>query len=107
MFYTYINSSFTGMTPQGCEREKRVCQKLWHEDTTKVLLLSIYMGVLAILKEYVMVFQVENSPVCSGPSSEKPLTGNHPVEEVRITFKVFFAILPGTFFFFCYLMSLH
>ena len=37
-----------------------------------------------------------DSPVCSGPSSERPLTGNHPVEEVRITFKVFYAILPGT-----------
>jgi len=58
MFYTYINSSFTGMTPQGRERKKRVCQKLWHEETTTVLRLSIYMGVLAILKEYVMVFQV-------------------------------------------------
>lgn len=54
----HINSSFTGMTPQGRERKKRVCQKLWHEETTTVLRLSIYMGVLAILKEYVMVFQV-------------------------------------------------
>ncbi|KAF3860132.1 hypothetical protein F7725_000387 [Dissostichus mawsoni] len=48
---------FTGMTPQGRERKKRVCQKLWHEETTTVLRLSIYMGLLAILKEYVMVFQ--------------------------------------------------
>ncbi|RXN22565.1 hypothetical protein ROHU_023414 [Labeo rohita] len=46
-----------GMTPQGLERKRRVCQKLWHEETTTVLQLSIYMGVLAILKEYVMVFQ--------------------------------------------------
>ncbi|XP_030272286.1 uncharacterized protein LOC115581383 [Sparus aurata] len=46
-----------GMTPQGSERKRRVCQKLWHEETTTVLRLSIYMGVLAILKEYVMVFQ--------------------------------------------------
>ncbi|XP_034146338.1 uncharacterized protein LOC109615009 [Esox lucius] len=46
-----------GMTPQGRERKKRVCQKLWHEETTTVLRLSIYMGVLAILKEYVMIFQ--------------------------------------------------
>ncbi|KAF3857796.1 hypothetical protein F7725_010997 [Dissostichus mawsoni] len=46
-----------GMTPQGRERKKRVCQKLWHEETTTVLRLSIYMGLLAILKEYVMVFQ--------------------------------------------------
>ncbi|XP_073729982.1 uncharacterized protein [Misgurnus anguillicaudatus] len=45
------------MTPQGLERKRRVCQKLWHEETTTVLQLSIYMGVLAILKEYVMVFQ--------------------------------------------------
>lgn len=58
MFFTYINSSFTGMTPQCRERKRRVCQKLWHEETTTVLRLSIYMGVLAILKEYVMVFQV-------------------------------------------------
>ena len=48
---------FTGMTQQGRERKKRVYQKLWHEETT-VLRLSIYMGLLAILKEYVMVFQV-------------------------------------------------
>lgn len=53
-----FNSSFTGMTPQGRERKRRVCQKLWHEETTTVLRLSIYMGVLSILKEYVMVFQV-------------------------------------------------
>ncbi|CAK6970466.1 hypothetical protein NQZ68_031049 [Scomber scombrus] len=33
-----------GMTPQGRERKKRVCQKLWHEETTTVLQLSIYMG---------------------------------------------------------------
>ncbi|XP_034058946.1 uncharacterized protein LOC117537731 isoform X2 [Gymnodraco acuticeps] len=46
-----------GMTPQGRERKKRVCQKLWHEEMTTVLRLSIYMGLLAILKEYVMVFQ--------------------------------------------------
>ncbi|KAJ8009977.1 hypothetical protein DPEC_G00069770 [Dallia pectoralis] len=45
------------MTPQCRERKKRVCQKLWHEETTTVLRLSIYRGVLAILKEYVMVFQ--------------------------------------------------
>jgi len=38
-----------------------------------------------------------DSPVRSGPSSERPLTGNHPVEEVRITFTFFYfvAILPG------------
>ncbi|KAI4821042.1 hypothetical protein KUCAC02_028994 [Chaenocephalus aceratus] len=46
-----------GMTPQGRERKKRVCKKLWHEETTTVLRLSIYMGLLTILKEYVMVFQ--------------------------------------------------
>ncbi|XP_077065678.1 uncharacterized protein LOC143718544 [Siphateles boraxobius] len=45
------------MTQQSRERKKRVCQELWHEETTTVLRLSIYMGVLAILKEYVMVFQ--------------------------------------------------
>lgn len=36
--YTYINESiFTGMTQQGRDRKKRVCQKLWHEETTTVL----------------------------------------------------------------------
>ncbi|KAK5894859.1 hypothetical protein CesoFtcFv8_011507 [Champsocephalus esox] len=40
-----------GMTPQCRERKKRVCQKLWHEETTTVLRLSIYMSLLAILKE--------------------------------------------------------
>ncbi|XP_034534681.1 uncharacterized protein LOC117809114 [Notolabrus celidotus] len=45
------------MTPQGRERKKRVCQKLWHEETTTVPQLCIYKGVLALLKEYVMVFQ--------------------------------------------------
>lgn len=38
--------------------KKRIYQKLWHEETTTVLQLSLYMGVLAILKDYVMVFQV-------------------------------------------------
>ena len=46
------------MTPQGRERKNRVCQKLWHEETATILRLSIYMGVLSLLKEYVMVFQV-------------------------------------------------
>ncbi|KAL6473267.1 hypothetical protein MHYP_G00194550 [Metynnis hypsauchen] len=46
-----------GMTPQGRERKKRICQKLWHEETTTVLQLSLYKGVLAILKDYVMIFQ--------------------------------------------------
>ncbi|CAJ1061482.1 hypothetical protein ROHU_023414 [Xyrichtys novacula] len=47
-----------GVTPQGRERKKSICQKLWHEETTMVLQLSLYMGVLAILKDYVMVFQL-------------------------------------------------
>ena len=56
---THINDSlFTGMTQQGKDRKKRVCRKVWHEETTTLLQLSVYMGVLAILKEYVMVFQV-------------------------------------------------
>ncbi|CAL8319557.1 unnamed protein product [Arctogadus glacialis] len=46
-----------GMTQQGKDRKKRVCRKVWHEETTTLLQLSVYMGVLAILKEYVMVFQ--------------------------------------------------
>lgn len=60
--YIYIqiwsDSVFTGMTQQGKDRRKRVCQKLWHEETTTRLQLSAYIGVLAIMKQYVMVFQV-------------------------------------------------
>lgn len=46
------------MTQQGRNRKLRVVKKLWHEDTKTELHLSVYTGVLAILKEYVMVFQV-------------------------------------------------
>ncbi|KAJ8356364.1 hypothetical protein SKAU_G00191580 [Synaphobranchus kaupii] len=45
--------SRNGMTQQGKGRKKRV----WHEGTKTELHLSVYTGVLAILKEYVMVFQ--------------------------------------------------
>lgn len=58
IYYVESHVSFTGMTPQGRERKRRICQKLWHEETTTVLQLSLYTGVLAILKDYVMVFQV-------------------------------------------------
>ncbi|KAL2089343.1 hypothetical protein ACEWY4_014031 [Coilia grayii] len=54
-FVVHLHLSFTGMTPQGRERKKKICQKLWHEETTTVLELSLYMGVLAILKDYVML----------------------------------------------------
>lgn len=46
-----------GMTVQGRDRKKRVIRKEWHESITTNLQLSLYMGVLSILKEYVMVFQ--------------------------------------------------
>jgi len=48
------------MTQLGKERKRRVVQKVWHEATTTELHLSVYTGVLPILKEYVMVFQVKN-----------------------------------------------
>lgn len=41
---------------QGRDRKKRVIRKEWHESITTNLQLSLYMGVLSILKEYVMVF---------------------------------------------------
>jgi len=46
------------MTQQGRNRKRQVVKKLWHEDTKIKHNLSVYTGVLAILKEYVMVFQV-------------------------------------------------
>lgn len=46
------------MTPLGRDRKQRVVKKLWHEGTKTELHLSVYTSVLAILKEYVMVFQV-------------------------------------------------
>lgn len=50
--------SLPGMTQQGRDRKQRLVKKLWHEDTKTELHLSVYIGVLALLKEYVMVFQV-------------------------------------------------
>lgn len=58
--YQHTNLSL-GMTQQDKERKRRVCQKIWHQETTTRLQLSVYMGVLAIFKEYVMVFQVVTS----------------------------------------------
>ncbi|XP_055031854.2 uncharacterized protein [Misgurnus anguillicaudatus] len=52
-----------GMTLQGRDRKQRVVKKLWHEDTKTELHLSVYTGVLAILKEYVMVFQSRDTLV--------------------------------------------
>lgn len=49
---------FPGMTQLGKDRKKRVVRKVWHEATITELHLSVYTGVLSILKEYVMVFQV-------------------------------------------------
>ena len=46
------------MTQLGKDRKKRVIRKVWHEATITELHLSVYTGVLPILKEYVMVFQV-------------------------------------------------
>lgn len=49
---------FPAMTQLGKDRKKRIIQKVWHEGTTTELHLSVYTGVLSMLKEYVMVFQV-------------------------------------------------
>ncbi|XP_060771419.1 uncharacterized protein LOC132882166 isoform X3 [Neoarius graeffei] len=46
------------MTDQGKNRKARICQKIWVESRKVDLHLSVYLGVLPILKEYVMVFQV-------------------------------------------------
>lgn len=50
--------SLPGMTQQGRDRKQRLVKKLCHENTKTELHLSVYTGVLALLKEYVMVFQV-------------------------------------------------
>ena len=42
----------------GRERKSRVVKKIWFESEKVDLYLSVYLGVLPILKEYVMVFQV-------------------------------------------------
>ncbi|KAJ8367177.1 hypothetical protein AAFF_G00324560 [Aldrovandia affinis] len=46
------------MTDLGKERKRRVVKKIWFESEKVELHLSVYLGVLPILKEYVMVFQV-------------------------------------------------
>lgn len=46
------------MSQLGRDRKKRVVGKLWHEGPKTELHLSVYTSVLAILKEYVMLFQV-------------------------------------------------
>ena len=46
------------MTDQGKKRKARIFQKIWVENQKVDLHLSVYLGVLPILKEYVMVFQV-------------------------------------------------
>ncbi|XP_048107000.1 uncharacterized protein LOC125299671 [Alosa alosa] len=45
------------MTGQGKDQKARICQKIWVESRKVDLHLSVYLGVLPILKEYVMVFQ--------------------------------------------------
>lgn len=46
------------MTQLGKDRKRRIIEKVWHGGTTTELHLSVYTGVLSMLKEYVMVFQV-------------------------------------------------
>ncbi|KAK1893437.1 Aspartyl/glutamyl-tRNA(Asn/Gln) amidotransferase subunit B [Dissostichus eleginoides] len=46
-----------GMTQVGKDRKERVVKKVWFESLNTNLHLSVYLGVLPILKEYVMVFQ--------------------------------------------------
>nr|XP_055069280.1 uncharacterized protein LOC129450264 [Misgurnus anguillicaudatus] len=47
-----------GMTDLGKKRKARIVKKIWVENQKVDLNLSVYLGVLPILKEYVMVFQV-------------------------------------------------
>lgn len=42
----------------GKKRKARIVKKIWVENQKVNLILSVYLGVLPILKEYVMVFQV-------------------------------------------------
>ncbi|KAK1893717.1 Glutathione S-transferase F10 [Dissostichus eleginoides] len=46
-----------GMTQVGKDRKERLVKKVWFESLNTNLHLSVYLGVLPILKEYVMVFQ--------------------------------------------------
>lgn len=46
------------MTQVGKETKERLVKKLWFDSRSTNLHLSVYLGVLPILKEYVMVFQV-------------------------------------------------
>ncbi|XP_073719155.1 uncharacterized protein [Misgurnus anguillicaudatus] len=47
----------SGMTDFGKKRKARIVKKIWVENQKVDLNLSVYLGVLPILKEYVMVFQ--------------------------------------------------
>lgn len=49
---------FEGMTDLGKKRKARIVKKIWVENQKVNLILTVYLGVLPILKEYVMVFQV-------------------------------------------------
>ena len=55
--YFHQDLSKKGMTQVGKDRKERVVKKLWFESLNTNLQLSAYLGVLPILKEYVMVFQ--------------------------------------------------
>ncbi|CAL8335920.1 unnamed protein product [Merluccius merluccius] len=58
IWYFHDDLRKKAMTQLGKDRKKRVIRKVWHEATITELHLSVYTGVLSILKEYVMVFQV-------------------------------------------------
>lgn len=45
------------MTPEGRQRKDRIISKVLYEETKTLLILNFYLGVLPVLKNYVMVFQ--------------------------------------------------
>lgn len=58
IFLFFFLFFFEGMTDLGKKRKARIVKKIWVENQKVNLILSVYLGVLPILKEYVMVFQV-------------------------------------------------
>ncbi|CAL8237186.1 unnamed protein product [Boreogadus saida] len=55
--FLHQDLSKKGMTESGKMRKSRVVKKIWFESQGVEMHLSVYLGVLPILKEYVMVFQ--------------------------------------------------
>ncbi|CAL8275572.1 unnamed protein product [Arctogadus glacialis] len=61
--FLHQDLSKKGMTESGKMRKSRVVKKIWFESQGVEMHLSVYLGVLPILQEYVMVFQVSVSSV--------------------------------------------